>query len=59
VLLGKIYRNIGEFNDAKLAYQRALKLAPKDPAATEGLRKTQAALGESSRGKVAGKESDR
>jgi tRNA A-37 threonylcarbamoyl transferase component Bud32/tetratricopeptide (TPR) repeat protein len=59
VLLGHIYRTIGEFNDAKLAYQRALKIAPKDRAATEGLRKAQAALGESSPGKVAGKEVER
>ena len=43
ILLGHIYRTIGEYADAKQAYLRALKLSPADPAATEGLRKTQAA----------------
>jgi Flp pilus assembly protein TadD len=49
VLLGHIYRTIGELADAKQAYQRALRLAPKDRAAAEGLRKTQVALGELSK----------
>ena len=49
VLLGHIYRTIGDLDSAKQAYGRALKLAPLDKAATEGLRKTQLAIAEAAK----------
>jgi hypothetical protein len=59
VLLGHIYRTIGELADAKQAYLRALRLAPKDRAATEGLRKTQLAIGDGAKADLSDKSAAR